>query len=318
LHQEAGSGTVVEIHGSLLERLCLGCGLVDRVDRNELLEGLDHAIRALRTAFVPSFVSLLPRCRRCGSPTRPGTVAFGEMVRSFPEAERLAGRCATMLVVGTSGEVEPAASLPRLAREAGALVVRVGLGPTWITADLELTGPAGRSSRTSPPGRPGPGIPHVPGASRIRAGITEGGGPDMPVFPGEEWLDEYVERINQSKEYKEAAATWEGDVAYVFEPEPDKGVPDEVWAWLDLWHGECRSGKLVTAEEGEKAKFIIRAPYSRWKEVIKKELDPVKGMMQGKLKLKGDLPTIVRYVKAANELVNLAQTVPTEFVDETV
>ena len=69
-------------------------------------------------------------------------------------------------------------------------------------------------------------------------------------------------------------------------------------------------------EEGEKSRFIIRAPYSRWKEVIKKELDPVKGMMQGKLKLKGDLPTIVRYVKAANELVNLAQTVPTEFVDE--
>ena len=58
------------------------------------------------------------------------------------------------------------------------------------------------------------------------------------------------------------------------------------------------------------------APYTRWKEVIKKELDPVKGMMQGKLKLKGDLPTIVRYVKAANELVNLAQTVPTEFADE--
>jgi putative sterol carrier protein len=39
-------------------------------------------------------------------------------------------------------------------------------------------------------------------------------------------------------------------------------------------------------------------------------------MMQGKLKLKGDLPTIVRYVKAANELVNIAGSVPTEFVDE--
>ena len=38
--------------------------------------------------------------------------------------------------------------------------------------------------------------------------------------------------------------------------------------------------------------------------------------MQGKLKLKGDLPTIVKYVKAANELVNLAASVPTEFVDE--
>jgi putative sterol carrier protein len=138
----------------------------------------------------------------------------------------------------------------------------------------------------------------------------------MAEFPGEEWLQEYVQRINDSGDYKEAAASWEGDVAFVFEAEPDKGVPEDIWAWMDLWHGECRSGKLVSAEEGEKSRFIIRAPYSRWKEVIRRELDPVKGMMQGKLKLKGDLPTIVRYVKASNELVNLAGSVPTEFVDE--
>lgn len=138
----------------------------------------------------------------------------------------------------------------------------------------------------------------------------------MAEFPSEEWLNEFVERVNQSESYKEAAATWEGDVCFVFEAEPDKGVPEDIYGWLDLWHGECREGKLVDREEGEKASFVIRAPYSRWKEVMKRELDPVKGMMQGKLKLKGDLPTIVRYVKASNELVNLAGTVPTEFVDE--
>jgi putative sterol carrier protein len=138
----------------------------------------------------------------------------------------------------------------------------------------------------------------------------------MPEFPSEEWLDEYVEKINASPSYKEAAATWEGDVAYVIEAEPDRGIPEDVVAWLDLWHGDCREARIVPTEEGEKARFVIRAPYSRWKEVILKELDPVKGMMQGKLKLKGDLPTIVRYVKAANELVNLAQTVDTQFLDE--
>jgi putative sterol carrier protein len=139
----------------------------------------------------------------------------------------------------------------------------------------------------------------------------------LPEFPSKEWLDAYAKRINGSAEYREAAAGWEGDISYVFEAEPEHGVPEEIWAWLDLWHGECRESRYaVPPEEGEKAKFIIRAPYSRWKEVINKELDPVKGMMQGKLKLKGDLPTIVRYVKAANELVNLAGTVPTEFVDE--
>jgi putative sterol carrier protein len=138
----------------------------------------------------------------------------------------------------------------------------------------------------------------------------------MARFPSEEWLAEYVRQINASTSYRDAAATWEGDVAYVIEAEPDRGVAEDVWAWLDLWHGACRDGKLVSPEEGERARFVIRAPYSRWKEVIKRELDPVKGMMQGKLKLRGDLPTIVKYVKAANELVNVAQTVPTEFSDE--
>ncbi len=139
----------------------------------------------------------------------------------------------------------------------------------------------------------------------------------MALFPSKEWLDAYVERINGSQDYEEAAATWEGDVAYVFEAEPDKGVPEDVWTWIDLWHGKCRDSRYgVPADEGDRAKFVIRAPYSRWKEVIRKELDPIKGMMQGRLKLKGDLATLVKYVRAANELVNLAAHVPTEFVDE--
>ena len=54
----------------------------------------------------------------------------------------------------------------------------------------------------------------------------------------------------------------------------------------------------------------------RWKEVLRGDLDPVKGMMQGKLKVRGDLPTIVRHVRAANELVHLTMQVPTEFLDE--
>lgn len=138
----------------------------------------------------------------------------------------------------------------------------------------------------------------------------------MPVFPSEEWLHEYVDRINTSSDYREAAASWEGDVCFVFEADPSLGADEDIWGWLDLWHGECRDAKIVTPEEGGKAAFIIRAPYARWKEVIKRELDPVKGMMQGKLSLKGDLPTIIRNVKASNVLVGLAGTVPTTFIDE--
>ena len=137
----------------------------------------------------------------------------------------------------------------------------------------------------------------------------------MAIFPSDEWLGLYRDAINASSEYRQAAAGWEGDITFVFEAEPDKHVPDTLWGWLDLWHGECRGARLVLPEEGERAPYVIRAPYTRWKEVLEGDLDPVKGMMQGKLKLHGDMPTIVRYVRAANELVNLTMEVPTEFLD---
>ena len=138
----------------------------------------------------------------------------------------------------------------------------------------------------------------------------------MAVFPSDEWLRIYRERIDDSPEYREAALGWEGDIAFVFEAEPNKGVPHDLWAWLDLWHGECRDARMVEADDGHRAPYVIRAPYTRWKDVLSGDLDPVKGMMQGKLKLQGDLPTIIRYVRAANELVHLTMSVPTEFLDE--
>ena len=47
----------------------------------------------------------------------------------------------------------------------------------------------------------------------------------------------------------------------------------------------------------------------------KAPLEPVKAMVQGKLKLRGDLAEIVRHVRAAKELVHLTTLVPTEFLD---
>jgi putative sterol carrier protein len=145
---------------------------------------------------------------------------------------------------------------------------------------------------------------------------TTAGDASSLAFPTAPWFAAFIRAVNGSAEYGEAAALWEGDIAFVIEAEPDRHVPDDVWARLDLWHGECRGGGLVTATEGGDAPFVISAPYSRWKDVLRGDLDPVKGMMQGKLKVRGDLPTILRFVRAANELVRLTGTVPTAFPDE--
>jgi len=89
-----------------------------------------------------------PTCTRCGSHIRPDVVWFGEMLPPgvFEEAERKAMSCDVMIVVGTSGLVYPAASLPMLASSAGATVVEVNTEPSEITrfANIFLQGPAGQ------------------------------------------------------------------------------------------------------------------------------------------------------------------------------
>lgn len=138
----------------------------------------------------------------------------------------------------------------------------------------------------------------------------------MAIWPSEEWMALYRDAINASPEYRTAAADWEGAIVYVFDPEPDKGLAGEVWGYFDLWHGECRSARQITPEESADAKFVIRAPYSVWKKVMKKELDPLRAVMQGKLRMKGDMATVMRYMKATQALNEIAAGVPAEFLDE--
>ena len=106
-------------------------------------------------------------------------------------------------------------------------------------------------------------------------------------------------------------------VAMVVTAEPSIGIPADTAMLLDLKEGSCNGCRLVSREEAENASFVIVASYARWKEVIRKQLDPTKGMMQNKLKLtKGHMPTIVKFVTASKELVESTSRVPTQFLDE--
>lgn len=128
LHRAAGSSRVVELHGSLWDPRCTGCG----------------ATRPDRRVPLPE---LPPRCPDCGEWQRPGVVWFGEALPAgaLEEAAQAAREAEVFLSVGTAAEVEPAASLPRLARQAGTFVVEINPQPSAVAGevDLALRGPAG-------------------------------------------------------------------------------------------------------------------------------------------------------------------------------
>jgi len=138
------------------------------------------------------------------------------------------------------------------------------------------------------------------------------------IFPSEDWAAAYKAAINANPKYKEAGKDWtHGAVAMVVKADPKLGIAEDTALWLDIDRGACKECKLMPATEAQAAPFIIVADYARWKSVIKKEIDPIKGMMQNKLKLtKGHMPTIVKYVQSSRELVETTSKVDTQFRDE--
>lgn len=138
------------------------------------------------------------------------------------------------------------------------------------------------------------------------------------LFPSEDWALSYKQAINENPKYKEAGKDWtHGAVAMVVKADPALGIAEDTALWLDIDRGVCKDCKLMPATEAQAAPFVIVADYARWKSVIRKELDPIKGMMQNKLKLtKGNMPTIVKYVQSSRELVETTSKVDTKFRDE--
>ena len=136
-------------------------------------------------------------------------------------------------------------------------------------------------------------------------------------FPSPEWVAAYGAAINTSEGYRAASLEWtRGSVSLIVSAHPEIGVTNAVGIWLDLDRGVCRESKVVTAEAAQGASFVLTSEYRYWKQIIRKELGPIAGIMQRKVALKGSLPIVVRFIKSAEALVEAATTVPTHFLDE--
>ncbi len=138
----------------------------------------------------------------------------------------------------------------------------------------------------------------------------------MHRFPSEEWTAAYKIALNNDRAYREAGKSWTfGSVAMIVRSDPANGIRQDAAMILDVHRGECRGARFAEGiEDPEDAEFVIVASYAHWKDVIQGKLDPIRGMMEGKLKLaRGHLPTIIRYVESSRQLVASASKVPTDF-----
>ena len=130
LHKTAGSRNVWELHGNIGSTRCNGCGYVLQQDEEQLLE------------------NDVPLCPKCNGALRPGVVLFGETLPSkvLAAAQEAAASSEIFFSIGTSAVVEPAASLPYIAKANGAYVVEINMERTVLSdhADEVILGPSGK------------------------------------------------------------------------------------------------------------------------------------------------------------------------------
>lgn len=124
LHQQSGSSEVIELHGNIMQSICSETGL--QIEDEWLESNPGHP------PVSPHHNSGL---------ARPGVVWFGEglpagaMNRAMAEAYS----CDVCFSIGTSTLVQPAASLPFVALEAGAVVIEINPAPTSLSAKAHFS-----------------------------------------------------------------------------------------------------------------------------------------------------------------------------------
>jgi NAD-dependent deacetylase len=134
LHEQAGSKNIIHLHGNIAQSKCF-----DNCQGDPTLIDLDR--------YEWDHENTPPPCPLCSAYVRPDVGWFGERLPldALDRAKVVSISCDVMIVVGTSGLVTPAASMPEYAKQAGAKIIEVNPDYSMITriADVKLEGASG-------------------------------------------------------------------------------------------------------------------------------------------------------------------------------
>lgn len=135
-------------------------------------------------------------------------------------------------------------------------------------------------------------------------------------FPSGEWVSAWLTLANEDPACVAAGAGFKGAVGAMIRSDANwHGGPiylrleggDGIWT-----HSQVGFGPDLT----EGTLFTLSADYIVWKSVLQQQLDPIRGLIQGRLRVRGQLSSVLRWARAFRLMTALASRVPTTFADE--
>jgi putative sterol carrier protein len=127
------------------------------------------------------------------------------------------------------------------------------------------------------------------------------------AFPSAAWAAAFQKAINANAAYAEAAKAWEGDVLLRVRPtDPTAPTPG---VHLDLANGTCRAATYHPDARAVASEFVYEGTAENWARLMRHEVDPVNAILDGTFRVKGNLAKLMRFTRAAKELVETASNV---------
>lgn len=133
------------------------------------------------------------------------------------------------------------------------------------------------------------------------------------LFPSEEWIRDYCTKLTGSPEYNRLGQGWLDSVQFKITDvtSGDRGTDFNSFI-LDLKDGKCEGYRIVK-DDSESAPFVLYSSYSNWKRILEGMVNPTQAMLNGILKVKGNMALLLKYAAAATEMVKAAERIDTEF-----
>jgi len=134
-------------------------------------------------------------------------------------------------------------------------------------------------------------------------------------FGTSSWSAALREEINRSSEYRNAAAKWgagfNGNLLFAFEA--DAALPKPLYLFLKLQAGRCDGAEFVPGPSHPEMGFALRAPLSLWREILERRTLAATAILTGKLRVEGEMLTLLKHAGASRALIHCTASVPTEF-----
>jgi putative sterol carrier protein len=134
-------------------------------------------------------------------------------------------------------------------------------------------------------------------------------------FGTAEYARALCEEINRSSEYRNAASKWgvgfNGNILFTFDA--DDALRNALHLLVRLQSGRCDGAEFVPGPSHPDAGFTLRAPFRLWREILERRTLAATAILTGKMKVDGDMITLLKHAGSSRSLIHCVASIPTEF-----